>query len=1047
MAEDPAHCVIHRADTLVARDREQAQIVDALSRAKSGRTELVLVSGEPGIGKSRLIRGFLHQHSSGATVINAICYEDSATPFSPILSAFRATSQNPPDGWKSAIDRAGLREMLESRVSRPDSQIDQGTGARLVDQFAIAIQELAADTPVVLALDDAQWAAEPDLDLIRYVLRSSARTPILIILSYRDTELTSRHPLQQLIRDATREFMTTRISLSRLDEHSARQLIGNVLGSPAHTVTRHLAQAIQEEAEGVPFFIEELVFHLHETGALTRRGKNWLLDNASSIAIPQSIRAVVGHRLQMLSPEAQETLAIAAVLGNQFTLDFVVQVARRISSVSDEDVGAHLNAALERSLITELRSGRWGIPEQRYTFAHDQIRDVLYGELNAIRRRILHQAAGEALEEHGNPDDPGHYAALALHFGAGEDIERASLYAEQAGDDAANVGASRQAADHYSAALEIHTMRRGASGGTSDSTERELRLLMKRQEVLGQLSDATAQWRDLQRWHELAVSAGDTSHLFMSIDHLARYAIVHGDATAAERYANDMLSIASDDPELQRLAWIRRGEAATGRLIGDPARLYRPPERLQEARAAFEKARSLSSQAHSDLPLILIELGIIDWELAGDSDRETRAAARTLIADALEQFRAREDDRGEITALIALAYRRVVNFPDISGGTPFVSFLEEIRRLRSEERRLIRESDRARNEARAALAVHVHCREFGIPERALERGLDALNWAEAAGDRRIVLYALGGLSQTELTVGRPINALDFAERAMAIVESGTTRVSRERANQWLGVASIAAGHRERGIQCLRDALPGEPDSRITPSDLEAMSLLARALIEQASDDELSEALTLTDRIARATDGMPGSIPWGVEALLIRNALHRHAGNFDQALIEASTAVARHREREIGLWRLNVEVPYRLARSLIDLGRSAEAIEHLTAAANRLHRASEQITDSALRASFLEQVPLHRDVYYLAAEAGVWAGETPKPADQTRPGGLSRREIEVLRLVAIGKTNRDIADELFISEKTVARHLTNIFTKIGTESRTQAAAWAYRNAVA
>jgi DNA-binding CsgD family transcriptional regulator/tetratricopeptide (TPR) repeat protein len=1032
----------HRANTIVGRERELGELIRAFDRTRSAGASLVLISGEPGIGKSRLVREFLNNHADEATVVSSIAYEDTSTPFSPLQSAFRLLAADHPPGWSEALERAGLADTDQ----RSPIVTDGAARERLPDQYTLALQVLAEQRPVIFTLDDAQWASEPDLNLVRYLLRSSARLPILVVLSYRDTELLSTHPLQTLIRDAYRESGASRISLSRLDELGARQLIGDVLDSPAHTVSRQLAQAIQQEAEGVPFFIEELVLHLAEAGGISRSGRNWTLVEDSGLAIPQSVRGVVGHRLGMLTAEARETLAIAAVIGNEFSFDVVVDVADRISSVDSTSVASHLEAALERSLISQRPIERWIRREECFSFAHDQIRDVLYTELNAIRRRILHQAVGEALEASGNPNEPGYHAALAYHFGAGEDIQRASHYAETAGDCDFQLNAFQQAVDHYTAALEIHTLRRTGESGGADALERELRLLKKRERALEHTLDRQAQWRDLERWRRLAVESGDTSHTFAVTDRMAQFAIARGDVSDARRYSRQLSELARGDVHRQRVALIRSGESATGRALGDPSRLYRSVDDLRDARIALEDVLAMSDSTNPDFPLILMELGMIDWELAGDDDRQMRANGRARISEALEVFRERNDDRGEVTALIALAYRRVVNFTEATDGVPFVGFLEEIRRLRSEERSLIRESDRARNEARAALAVHIHCREFGIPERALERGLDALNWAEASGDRRIAFYALGGLSQTERLLGRPANALDFAERAMAIIESGIPQLSPERAWQWLGASSVAAGHEERGFELLRSAV-GELSANPGPPEIEAMVALARGLAEADAGQNTEEVLALVDRIEQATSGMPGSIPWGIEALLIRASLHRALGQREQALIDAQTALARLRERGVNLWRLHLEVAYRMSRSLIDLGRSPEAMEHLTEASETLHRAATRISDAGLRSTFLEQVPLHRDLYYLAVEAGTWPGEQLLPQTEERPGGLSRREVEVLRLVALGKTNRTISDELFISEKTVARHLTNIFNKIGTESRTQAAAWAYRNAIA
>jgi DNA-binding CsgD family transcriptional regulator len=1048
MYQQPASRPAHRASTLVSRDRERALLAESLVRAKTGRGEIVLISGEPGIGKTRLIQDFLDEQRHGATILDAVWYEDPRLPFTSFLSALRELVDEQPPGWEDAVARSELNLFLSEGLSAPADLGHDFDPARLTDQIVLACQILADHRPVVLSLDDAQWASELDLDVVRYLLRSSARRPIMTIVSYRDTDLRTDHPLQALIRDALRHGGASTISLSRLDEHGARQLIGAVLESPAHSITRQLAQAIQQEAEGVPFFIEELVLHLHETGALVRHGRNWTLDDQAGIAIPQSVRGVVGHRLNQLDPAARETLAIAAVIGNEFDVDLLVSAASRTGEATIAAIEQQLDQALDRSLIVERAHTRRGVSEARYAFAHDQIRNVLYRELNAIRRRILHQSVGEALEARSTTDTLGRHAALAYHFGAGEDIARASHYAEKAGDTAASLGAFHQAADHYTAALEIYTLGRDGRQGTDPA--RELRLLRKRESAFAGLNDVEAQRRDLDRWRQLARERNDTDHAFDAADRTARLAILSGDQALAAETVLELHDLAADNSDRKRCALIRQGEAESGRLIGDPSRIYQPVERLRAARNAFQRALELTSPNDDTSPTLLMELGVLDWEIADEDDTDARASARELIAQALEAFRDRQDDRGEITALIALAYRRrysLESAEEEAGMTPFVGFLEEIRRLRSQEQRLVRESDRARNEARAALAVHVHCREFGIPERARRSALDALEWAEAAGDRRIAFYALGGLSQTELLLGRPDEALAGAERAMAVVESGAVSIPSAKAMMWLGAASVAAGQYERGVELLRASFnPGTLETA-TPLDLEAAVCLARALADSARSEELEEALTIAGSIERATDGLPGSLPWGIDALLIRAAIHHKAGDHQQALNQTSSALARFQEREINLWRLRMETPFRQARSLIDLGRSPEAIPLLTEAAEVLYRSATRISDPELRASFLENVPLHQEILHLAVEAGVWPGEAPPQRRQARPGGLSRREVEVLRLVAIGKTNRAIADELFISEKTVARHLTNIFNKIGMESRTQAAAWAYRNDLA
>lgn len=1030
----------HRATSLVSREQEQQLLTATLDRASDGQLSVVLVSGEPGIGKSRLIRDFTASVQESTTLIEATCSPAAGPPFAAMHDALRQITTTSAQ-WGIFLEQFELASFLsnplEYHAATPSARNEFRT---IIDRIARLVQALARERSVVVSLDDAQWASEPDLELIRFLLRSPRDTSILIILSYRDTEIDPRGSLQQLIRDAYRERQVERIALSRIGEHGARQLIGAVLDSPAHAISRPLAQAIQREAEGVPFFIEELVLHLFETGALKKDGKTWSIDHKAEIDIPQSIHAVVTSRLMSLSQPAQDTLAIAAIAGRVFRLDLLIEVARQIASTSSQDVAQYLDEALTRSLLVEHHHQNEAPGQDYYAFAHDQIRDVLVRDLNAIRRRILHQAIGEALESIGSQDDPGYNAALAHHFGNGEDIERASGYAERAGDQDADLGAFRQATIHYSAALEIHTLRRTPG----DWPEREMRLLEKRQTAYGEMGEHQAQSRDIDRWQTLATELDHPEQLFRSTDALARFAISQRDLTTARSAGQLLQSLAGEDRDLLRTALLRSGEAMTGRAVGDPAPFDSPDADLSEARTLFENALSVSDDPD---PLLEMEIGMIDWALVGHSSREQRGEARARISEALQAFRDRDDDRGEITALIALAYRRQLRGNEPERGTPFISFLEEIRRLRADERQLVQESDRARNQARAALAVHVHCREFGMPYRALQRGYDALNWAEAAGDPRIAFYALGGLSQTELLLGHPDQAVDLAERAMALVESGAQRVSWLHALIWLGTAAASADQTTRGIELLREGVAFDDSPVPRPMTLDAMVRLAGFLADSHTSTSYDEAMALLDQVKRSTDGQPGQIPWGVEARRIESLLYQQAGDFGDAVASASAALAHLNARHITLWKLGLDVRLQVARTMLATDRQSDALPVLEAAAQSLGKALSDIDDRHVREHAATSVSTYASIQQLARAHGIWSESRTSPARQDRPGGLSKREVEILQLVAIGKTNRTIAEELFISEKTVARHLTNIYTKIGIESRTQAAAWAYQNAIA
>jgi DNA-binding NarL/FixJ family response regulator len=228
---------------------------------------------------------------------------------------------------------------------------------------------------------------------------------------------------------------------------------------------------------------------------------------------------------------------------------------------------------------------------------------------------------------------------------------------------------------------------------------------------------------------------------------------------------------------------------------------------------------------------------------------------------------------------------------------------------------------------------------------------------------------------------------------------------------------------------------------------QASAILAEFLARRETPEPEREALDLATRALSLADGLPGSVPWGVQALVVQSRIALRHGDVPSAVAAATAADSRLRQRAIELHRLKIAVPFAQYLALFAAGNGSEATETLAAAARELHRCVSWLTDPELRRSFLDNVPLHQAIHDLARRDGVWPDVDVAAPEPALPTPLTRREIEVLRLVAAGKTNRDIADALFISEKTVARHLTNIFGKIDCQSRTQAAAYAYRHGLA
>ena len=1053
-----------RSPRLVGRDRELELLQSSFQVARDGHPSLVLVSGEPGIGKSRLIEHFASELGGrGAIVLSARC-DEADPPYAPIVLAIRSLARTTPDLLGSALEHSPnpeLRRLVAPSGNGTDSLLTPRvslTGAeeraRFFDAVALLLLRLTETGSLLLAIDDLHLADEPTLQLLRHLIRSIRSAPLLVIGAYRDTDLDPRHALESVIVDLYRERLATRLSMRRLGLADMTELIAGVLDVGVSEVDLQLSQIIQAEAQGVPFFAEELVLHLREEEMLRRGPAGWTLDENVGEMIPQSVRSVVGHRLSRLDPNALDTLSIAAVIGTEFSFDLLCSVTRRRSGVDVERVQRDVEAALDRRLILERGVRYAGERDAPYAFAHDQIRDVLYWNLSQIRRRLLHQLVAEALEAAGAERDPGQLALLAQHFGAGEDLSRAAHYSRLAGKRALELHGFEEATRHFGEAVDILETRVGLPDTGSTALHAYFEILSLRETAFDELGDRERQELDLRRMSEIAERLADGPSRFLVAMRLARFNLLAGNHAEALQHATAAIQWAEDvDGESNRIAALARyGEALVGRPMGEPSRLEGEHEALPDAARTYRKAFRLAEEVGDALwqARLAQEIGVVDWALTAGDDLEGKAAARVWLLDALDRWRLLDDARGEITVLIALAYRR--KFESEAAGVPqvergFVGFLEEIRRLRTEERHLIRESLKPRTQALALLSVHVHCREFGIYQVALERGLESLAWAGRARDARIEFYCLGGLSETERELGRPTRALDYAERAAAIASGGLVQVPAQRAQQWLGLACEAVGDVERAERHLRSLLASAETRGLVTEIAEAVAVLAEFLSRRETQRSDSEAMDLASRAVDVSDALPGSIPWGVQGLLVQSRVYLRHGDIPSAVATATAASSRVQQREISVRRLKIAVPFVRYQTLAAAGHTDEAIDELASAANELGRVASWIDDKKLRRGYLEDVDLHRALHEAAQRHHVWPVSTASTPEDGLLNPLTRREMEVLRLVAAGQTNRDIADGLFISEKTVARHLTNIFTKIDCQSRTQAAAYAYRQGIA
>jgi DNA-binding SARP family transcriptional activator/class 3 adenylate cyclase len=442
----------------VGRSHELGTLRGAWQRAQSGR-QVTFLAGEPGIGKTTLAtRAAVEAWAQGAVVLFGRCDEESLVPFQPFVEAIgHYVEATPAEELRQKLaDRAADLALLVPGVARRLPEVARaGPKGTDTDRYRIfeAVTELfgviGADAPVVVLIDDLHWADRPTLQLLTHVIRTCADVPLLVMGTYRDTDLVRTHPMAETLVDLRKANLVERVVLRGLSPDEVVVMVSG--GADPSAGDRTLGLALWEQTEGSPLFLREILRHLSETGAVTAGdGGGWVATKrVEQLGIPEGVKEVIGRRLTRLSEQANIALRTGSVLGRELRLD----VLERVTDLGSEELLDAMEEATAAGIVTEMVStpGRWA-------FTHALVRHALYEELSLTRRVRLHQRVGEALEALA-PDIPGsHLAELAFHFSQAAvagGADKAIDYGRRAGEHALASAGYEEAARHFAAALEV----------------------------------------------------------------------------------------------------------------------------------------------------------------------------------------------------------------------------------------------------------------------------------------------------------------------------------------------------------------------------------------------------------------------------------------------------------------------------------------------------------------------------------------------------------------------------------------------------------------
>jgi class 3 adenylate cyclase/tetratricopeptide (TPR) repeat protein len=618
---------------LYGRAGEQATVERCWSAAQEGMRQVVLLAGEPGIGKTRLAaEAGRNAHAQGATVLLGTCDEDVRHPYRPFVEALQHYLMNAPDEVllhhvrEHHGDLLPIAPSLATRVPNlpnPRSADAETERYFMFEAVAGLLATASRQRPVMLILDDLQWAGTPELLLLKHIVRSATPTRLLMIGTYRDSELARTSALRALLADIRGEAGVERIAMGGLDEDGVAEFVSAAVGHELDEGQRAVARAIRRDTNGSPLFVGEILRDLIDSGAALGGGEQrGIPGDIQSFGIPDGVKEAIGRRLSRLSDAANKVLSIASVIG----LEFELKVLKQVAEMPEVTILDTLDEATSAALVAEA-----GPQGGCYAFTHMLVRATLYEALNSTRRARMHERVGIALEEltyNGRYIDElaRHWMAAAKAGNATKAID----FVRQAGDRALAGLAFEQAAKYYEQALSLLTQR-----------DRNVELL--RCDLLMALSDAQRRTGDplyretVAEAIRIARSLGDARRFALSVLGNARpqFPIANSsliDQSLITLYEEAIAALANEDEDvlLAKLLFQLAGE-----MLFTPQR-----ERREElSREAVTMARRSGDQAVLAQALHICAMAINDPTTL--KERLALTAEQGRLADELESLEIR----------------------------------------------------------------------------------------------------------------------------------------------------------------------------------------------------------------------------------------------------------------------------------------------------------------------------------------------------------------------------------------------------------------------
>ena len=992
--------------TIIGRQRELAAVSDALDRVSEGGPLHLLVAGEAGVGKSRLIaEATAVATARGMRVLSGGCANigDGGLPFGPIVEALRTLVRDlDPATLDTVVDgsRADLARLVPSLgPATPDGAAGGAQQSRLFEAVLGLFHRLSAIEPVVLVVEDLHWADPATREIVAFLVRQIRTDRVLVVMTFRADELHRRHPLLPWLAELERSGRVVRIDLERLDLARTRELMTSILGAvpPPDAVAR-----IHQRSDGNPFFVEELLMAGQDDG---------------TARLPPTLREILLARIAALPENAQAIVGVAAVGGRQVDHELLLRVA----GTDEAEIVEALRIAFASQILVADEVVDTG---DGYAFRHALIQEAAYEDLLPGERQRLHRAFGEALAAR-RPGtgavEAGYWAELAYHWSAARDDRRAFEASVRAGDAAARSFAFADARRHDEAALERWTTVDDPAGIAG----------LDRIALLDRAAQASWLGGDARRSVALRREAlnvidreAEPLRTGLLLERLGRALWTSGDPGAALSVSEQAVAVMPAEPPT----------AERARVLSGYGQMLMLHDRWAESVAVCEEAVAIA-----------VKVGA----------RQAEGHARnTLGLDYAADGRCKEAE-ASLRAALAIA-TEIADADDI--GRAYVNLTESVFNCGDTRRAL----DIAHEAIQATEAVGV-TGTYGsfVRENAVTIAFELGEWTEAARlaeDSALIKqagehqerYLLGHWVRLLVATGDPRAAVRVRELG-ALLEGqlpepqfhAPYRVAQAESALWAGDPDAALAAARQGL--------AELDQREWHWYLLPLYRCAFRAVAELAD----VARARRDPAAEAAARAAGDDLWAdLQPIAAREAERGSGGAAEQAAADMTTIEADRRraagDPTIDAWSLAADRwrargnPYLVADARWHEGEARLTSGDRPGAATALAEARDIAAGLGAR-------PMQAAVEALAARARIVLEEDGAVADAAEttssvpadPFGLTARERDVLPLLLQGRTNRQIAESLFISESTAGVHVSNIIGKLGATSRTEAATIAVR----